>query len=555
MSTNRGESAVRVRSKSTTVRGANRTYVGCVQIGRGAECDVQVSADVVSRVHAQLVFDEGHWWIEDRESTNGTYRDGERIERRAVTETTTIRLGREGPQLVLEPERRGHRDTEGQHTTRSPGERVQKESAAEASSSRTSGRKGTSSPAPSRRSVTQYIEAYFREGETESDEHAQMIQRAYRKARVQQRRKYLGVITVVLLLCVGLSAYALVQHLRNHRLREQAQSVWRGMKEQKVVIAQLKRTVEASANTTLENRLAELEQQRRQQEERYRGYVDELGLHRDLSPKEEAIYEVARLFGESEFSIPAGFVRRVRKKIQTYWTGPAREDYVQAIRRAERKGYIPLIVKTLREHNLPPEFFYLALQESRFDRKAVGPQTRWGIAKGVWQFIPKTARAYDLEVGPRVEERVPDPRDERHDVKKSTRAAADYLQTIYSTRAQASGLLVVASYNWGEHRVVEKMDRMPGPQSIPKQAMKGIPEDPESRNYWQFLTTFEERMPEETKDYVLKVFSAAVIGHAPDLFGFSFEDPLQEHLEAPAAAASSESEAEEFRGSRPAASL
>jgi soluble lytic murein transglycosylase-like protein len=193
-----------------------------------------------------------------------------------------------------------------------------------------------------------------------------------------------------------------------------------------------------------------------------------------------------------------------------------------------------MIVKTLRAHGLPPELFYLALQESRFDPAAVGPRTRWGIAKGMWQFIPKTARRYGLELGPRVDQRVTDPQDERHDVKKSTQAAADYLQTIYSTRAQASGLLVVASYNWGEHRVVEKMERLPGPQHIPESAVKDIPADPSERTYWQFLTTYENRMPEETKDYVLKIFAAAVIGQDPRLFGFSFDNPLKEHLEAPA---------------------
>lgn len=536
MPTNREKSVVRIRSQDPSVQGGNRTYTGHIRIGRGAECDVQVSAEMVSRVHARVEFKEGRWWVEDLGSTNGTYRNGDPLERMPVTETITIQLGRDGPQLHVEVDPVGGEEADGRRMTERSSQGMRRGETTNNAVSSTSRSDAELPSSSSKQSVTQYIDHYFQEGTEESSEHARMIQRAYQKAKTQQRRKYLGVLTVVLVLCLVLSGYALLQHIQNNRLQAQARAVWNGMKEQEVVIAQLKRTVEATTNATLEKRLAELERQRQQQEARYRGYVDELGLHRDLSPKEKEIYEVARLFGESEFGIPAGFVRRVKKKIQNYWKGSAREGYVQAIRRAERKGYTSFIVETLQSHNLPPEFFYLALQESRFDRKAVGPQTRWGIAKGMWQFIPKTAREYDLALGPRVDQRVPDPQDERHNFEKSTRAAADYLQTIYSTRAQASGLLVVASYNWGEHRIVEKMERVPGPQGIPQQAMEGIPEDPKSRNYWRFLTTYEERVPEETKDYVLKVFAAAVIGRAPELFGFSFEPPLQNHLQTPGAA-------------------
>ena len=126
-----------------------------------------------------------------------------------------------------------------------------------------------------------------------------------------------------------------------------------------------------------------------------------------------------------------------------------------------------------------------------------------------------------------------DPQDERHDFKKSTHAAASYLRTIYATLAQASGLLAVASYNWGEHRVVTKLDELVGPQAIPKSAFEGVPENAEARSYWRFLGEFSARMPEETKDYVLRIFSAAVIGEDPRRFGFNFDNPLAAYLDRP----------------------
>ncbi len=56
----------------------------------------------------------------------------------------------------------------------------------------------------------------------------------------------------------------------------------------------------------------------------------------------------------------------------------------------------------LRQH-MAPQFYYLALQESDFRDEIVGPETRYGFAKGIWQFIPQTAIKYGLSIGPLVE--------------------------------------------------------------------------------------------------------------------------------------------------------
>ena len=147
-----------------------------------------------------------------------------------------------------------------------------------------------------------------------------------------------------------------------------------------------------------------------------------------------------------------------------------------------------------------------------------GPQTTvsiaggaGGIAKGMWQFIPETGWRYGLRTGPLVELRRPDPRDERHNFEKSTRAAAAYLRRIYETDAQASGLLVIASYNWGEGNVLSRIRSMPA--------------GPRERNFWKLL--YHKRIPKETYDYVFYIVSAAVIGENPRLFGFDFDNPLK----------------------------
>jgi hypothetical protein len=48
---------------------------------------------------------------------------------------------------------------------------------------------------------------------------------------------------------------------------------------------------------------------------------------------------------------------------------------------------------------------------------------------------------------------------------------------------------------------------------------------------WRVLLEHRDRFPRETYDYVLKVFSAAVIGENPRLYGFDFEPPLEGAVE------------------------
>jgi len=130
----------------------------------------------------------------------------------------------------------------------------------------------------------------------------------------------------------------------------------------------------------------------------------------------------------------------------------------------------------------------------------------------MWQFIPETGVKYGLRIGPLADFRRPDPLDDRHNWEKATVAASRYLKDIYSTDAQASGLLVVASYNWGEQKVIP--------------IIRSMPANPRERNFWRLLKDHRDKLPKETYDYVFYIISAAVIGENPKLFGFQFDNPL-----------------------------
>jgi len=533
MSETEADIPVRIRTRESNVRGANRTYVREVRLGRKDECDVQVESSVVSRVHARVAYEEGRWWLVDEDSTNGTYLDGNKVDRTPLPTEAEVQLGENGPTFRFEIPEGAENKTSKDGAVQTEADPTRETPEAQDVSSGSGAQPETTDPsreyAPPDGSVTQYVQRYFRDKDRPEGDHTRLLRQAYQRVRQKERHQFVWVVAGTLALCVILGGYALVQHLRNERIEGQAQEVFASMKEQDVLITKLKRRIEQSEDASLQKQLAALEQKQREQRELYDGFVKELGVYRELSRKEREIYQVARIFGESEFGIPAGFVRRVKETIENYWKeAQGRPRMVSALQRAEENGYTKFIAQTMRDHSLPPELFYLALQESGFDVNAVGPHTRWGIAKGMWQFIPSTAREYGLRVGPRKDERVVDLQDERHDFKKSTRAAARYLQDIYSTKAQASGLLVIASYNWGERRVTDKLEHLP--KGIPDRALEGIPEDPDKRNYWRFLNEYDDRMPAETKDYVLKVFSAAVIGRNPEEFGFEFDNPLREHL-------------------------
>ena len=97
----------------------------------------------------------------------------------------------------------------------------------------------------------------------------------------------------------------------------------------------------------------------------------------------------------------------------------------------------------------------------------------------MWQFIPETGERYGLAIGPLVKFRRPDPADDRSNWEKATVAAARYIKEIYATDAQASGLLVMASYNWGEGRVIKRLKQMPA--------------NPRERNFWKLLEALPQR--------------------------------------------------------------
>jgi membrane-bound lytic murein transglycosylase D len=449
-------------------------------IGRESQCDVRIDDAHVSRKHVVVSFGNGRWVFRDQHSGNGVLVEGRRVGSGAIDDELTVQLGSGGPSLVM---------------TLAP----------------------VQAP-PVREDVpdfsqTRIVQKYFQpsnSGQENASPQTMMIRKAYEQVRKKQTRGYLVLVTVVGVLAVAAGGYALYTYRQLQNQRAIALDLFYQMKILDVDLANVERRVASSGGPQDRDLVATYLARRRQMRVAYENYVAGLKVYdHSLTPQEQLILRVTRMFGECETVAPPAYLAEVSSYIRQ-WQSTG--SYADAVRRAQQNGYIKKIVEEFGQQDLPPQFFYLAMVESHFDETASGPPTRFGIAKGMWQFVPETAKQYGLTVGPFAALRRPDPADERHQWPKATHAAATYIKYIYSTDAQASGLLVMASYNWGENRVLK--------------LLKTMPPNPRERNFWKVLEQHRDQVPGDTYKYVMSIVSAAVIGENPRLFGFPFDNPL-----------------------------
>lgn len=445
------------------------------KIGRTEECEVCIKNEFVSRRHASIFIENGEWWLCDLNSSNGVYVDDQRVLRVALKDGLVIRLGVRGPEVRL---------------------RVLKPVVVPPASA-------------TKKVVTDYAQHYFGKGEG-AGEHTMIIRSAFAQVQKKQKRKYGGVIAGLVALMVCLGGFAVYQYQQVSKQRALAKDIFYSMKALDVDIANLQDAVKASNNQQGMDQIKRIEAQRGEMENNYDRYLASLHVYSPkLSEQDKLVLRVARIFGECELDMPPDFVTEVNKYIK-YWKSSGRLE--RAITRARENNYTSTISNDMLVQGLPPQFFYLALQESDFDPYISGPPTRNGIAKGMWQFIPETGVKYGLHLGPLVDMARPDTLDDRHHYDRETAAAAKYIKDLYGSDAQASGLLVMACYNWGEDRVLP--------------LVRSMPMNPRDRNFWMLLRKHRDQIPKETYDYVFYIVSAAVIGENPRLFGFNFDNPL-----------------------------
>jgi membrane-bound lytic murein transglycosylase D len=156
----------------------------------------------------------------------------------------------------------------------------------------------------------------------------------------------------------------------------------------------------------------------------------------------------------------------------------------------ERAGrYKAMIQRVMAEEGVPQDLIYLAVAESGFNPRAIGPRTRsGGRAGGMWQFMPMGN--YGLTRNAYV--------DERFDPEKSTRAYARYMKFIYDQLGD--WYLSMAAYDWGAGNVQRAVQKT------------GY------ADYWELYK--RNNLPGETKSYVPEILAAIIIANNPTKYGF-----------------------------------
>lgn len=479
---------LRVRVGLNANQTRDYSFTQTFHIGRTTECELQIEDPHVSRKHAAVGFGNGQWWVQDLNSANGIWLNGQRVQTLAITQTTSFRLGAEGPWVAMQVE------------TPAPAQPVMPVSG----EAYVMGGSET-------RVLKSYAEKYLT-GNTDqpAGERTMMIRKAFTKVQKKQKRKFGWVVAGLVLLLGGVGGFAWYRDQQVRKQSAMAQEIFYQMKALDVDIANVERLVAETGGAQGAEQVRRFRERRQTMESQYEKFLAGAKLYdKDLSEEEKLILRMARVFGECELAAPPEFVAEVKNYIGQWKSTPR---FRNAVTRALSNGYNTAIFDEFLNRGLPPQFFYLAMQESNFDPFISGPMTYKGHAKGMWQFIPETGEKYGLRIGPLAEFPRPDPGDDRHDWRKSTVAAAKYIKDIYSTDAQASGLLVMASYNWGEHKVVRYLQTLPA--------------NPKDRNFWLLLKAHPDKVPPETYKYVYNIMAAAVIGENPRLFGFDFDSPL-----------------------------
>ncbi|WP_262916649.1 lytic transglycosylase domain-containing protein [Belliella kenyensis] len=162
--------------------------------------------------------------------------------------------------------------------------------------------------------------------------------------------------------------------------------------------------------------------------------------------------------------------------VNAYW----QSNMILLMKRAGR--YMPTIEKILHANGVPEDFKYLAMAES-----GLMNVTSPAGAKGFWQFMPATAKEYNLEVTNEV--------DERYHLEKATIAACQYLKKAFARYGNWTS--VAASYNMGMGGLSKRKSEQ------------------RQHNYYDLL------LNDETSRYVFRLLAFKEIFENAEKYGFN----------------------------------
>ncbi|MBF0430829.1 MAG: transglycosylase SLT domain-containing protein [Fibrobacteria bacterium] len=472
-----------------------------------------IDAASVSGYHATFSNSEGTTVVFDNKSTNGIYVNGKRVTRAVLVLNDIVSLGKNGPRIKI---------------SGGPGELSQSSSDARAvphhfesmptrpdgSSNFPTGQPlypGTNGNAGN---YTQELSKRLVEGDVNHDEMSDLIKNRDRISRMDKagvvdskdlhmlksasamytksQKKTFIIVSVISGVALVIVLILGVQNL-NYRstLKKQQELVTSiQMLNQQFIGGESPEPVDSQEKFRL---LARLRSQERQL----------ATLRQQIAPKDLAslyqdslgidIHKAMESFGESNYIVPDIFIREVKKQIQIWQT------HSRLIRKtfANKNKHASLILRELREANLPTAFLYLAMHESALDSAVISHAG----ARGLWQFMPGTGRDYGLKVPKNWRHLAPET-DERTHPLKSTRSAIKYLKVLLGQFGTVP--LAMAAYNAGEGRISRELRKIDDPIN--------------NRDFWYIFRS--GALARETNMYVPKIVATMVIDQNRGKYGF-----------------------------------
>lgn len=189
---------------------------------------------------------------------------------------------------------------------------------------------------------------------------------------------------------------------------------------------------------------------------------------KDELKKEDPVNTVAE--GEADF------VLDYKKKHYDFWLKYFSKRESKRFKRHVRNGlkFKKVVDRIFEEEGLPKDLFYVGLIESGYNTHIKSRAS----AVGPWQFIKGTAKRYNMRVDKQL--------DERRNIFKATRAAANYFKDLYNIFG--SWELALCAYNAGEYRIINAIRRG------------------NTRDYKELVS--KKLLPKETIFYIPKVAAA-----------------------------------------------
>jgi pSer/pThr/pTyr-binding forkhead associated (FHA) protein len=475
-----------------------------LRIGRAPDCDVrfdQVKDPKVSNHHAELLLEEGNWFVVDTASTNGTLINGRRVTKHRLASGDKLQIGSGGPivqvhfdgilveqpsfkteAILLKDVPRPIDDTEeisaiSDHLKASADTQTARlaELAAKKVALERAKAGGQSS------GKTMFIMA-------------ETMRQVQFSTKAKTKKRWVKVVAAVA------GAAAVVVGVMSVVIVLQQREIARLVQTKKQLDKEIQQVEAAMESETDPDKLEQLEQRLAQLTGNVQKAMDDLGKADKSKAAEVAnsgdamdreIRKILAKFDAKTYAVPPVF----KERLQFHVDELLQAGNLKFVYRRKQK-YWPMILKEFGALALPEEMAYIAWAETQFDPSA---RSKAGAA-GMWQLGADTARAYNLRVDGQV--------DERFDPAKSTRAAARYLANLLAEFGEDSFMLAMASYNRGEsgvRRVLHQIASEPG----------GFKK--ERRDFWHLYRM--KKLPEETREYVPKVLAAAIVSMNAQKYG------------------------------------